>query len=78
MVEDDVIEETTDKDFDFSDCSSIQSESIHITKPTLKSEKEYPDKYIELLFDVIGNDKQNITWDIWFQIAGVLKSSNYD
>lgn len=36
------------------------------------------DKYIELLFDVIGNDKNNITWDLWFQIAGVLKSNNYD
>ena len=36
------------------------------------------DKYIELLFDVIGSDKKNITWDLWFQIAGVLKSNNYD
>ena len=65
-------EETTDEDFDFSDCSSIQSEN------TTKYKTEYEDKYIELLFDVIGNDKNNITWDVWFQIAGVLKSNNYD
>lgn len=37
-----------------------------------------PDKYLELLFDVIGNDIKIIDWHIWFQIAGCLKSNNYD
>lgn len=65
-------EETTDEDFDFSDCSSIQSEN------TKKPKTEQEDKYIELLFDVIGTDKNKITWNLWFQIAGILKSNNYD
>lgn len=36
------------------------------------------DKYLELLFDVIGQNPQQIGWDLWFQIAGCLKSNNYD
>lgn len=36
------------------------------------------DKYLELLFDVIGQNPQKIGWDLWFQIAGCLKSNNYD
>ena len=39
---------------------------------------EEDDKYIVLLFDVIKNDVKVINWDLWFQIAGVLKSNNYD
>ena len=66
-----VIDETTDEDIEVSDCSSLASEPQEITK---KSE----DKYIELLFDVIKNDVKVINWDLWFQIAGVLKSNNYD
>jgi len=67
-----IIEETTDEDIEFSDCSSIKSEN------TKKSKTEHEDKYIELLFDVIKNDVKVINWDLWFQIAGVLKSNNYD
>jgi len=52
-----------------SNCSSI---TIDITIP------KTDDKYIELLFNVIGNDKSKIDWDIWFQIAGCLKSNEYD
>ena len=36
------------------------------------------DKYLKLLFDVIGQNPQQIGWDLWFQIAGCLKSNNYD
>lgn len=32
------------------------------------------DKYVELLFDVIGN---NLDWDDWFKVAGALKYNNY-
>ena len=34
------------------------------------------DKYLELLFNVIGQDPQQIGWNFWFQIAGCLKSNN--
>lgn len=37
-----------------------------------------PDKYLELLTKVIGNDIKIIDWHIWFQIAGCLKSNDYD
>jgi len=76
-----IIEETTDEDIaegtneEFSDCSSLASEPHENTK---KSKTEHEDKYIELLFDVIKNDVKVINWDLWFQIAGVLKSNNYD
>ena len=41
------------------------------------------DKFLDLLFDVIKNEKDKngnkiITWDNWFQIAGILKTNNYD
>lgn len=51
-----------------STCSSI---TLDATIPTT-------DKYIELLFDVVGNDKSKINWDVWFQIAGCLKSNGYE
>ena len=45
-------------------------------------EGEFKDKYIELLFSVIKNEKQSngdkvISWDEWFQIAGILRYNNY-
>ena len=41
------------------------------------------DKYIDLLFNVIKNERDKkgnniISWDYWFQIAGTLKSNNYE
>jgi hypothetical protein len=41
------------------------------------------DKYLDLLFNVIKNEHDEtgvkvIDWDTWFQIAGILKSNNYD
>lgn len=58
------------------------SKLLKLSSPTSVTQinefNEPQDKYIELLFDVIGNDKSNISWDLWFQIAGVLKSNNYD
>lgn len=41
------------------------------------------DKWIELLFNVIKNERDEkgckiIDWDTWFKIAGVLKSNGYD
>lgn len=35
------------------------------------------DKYMELLFDVIGNEKGMIGMDDWMKIAGILKSNDY-
>jgi hypothetical protein len=35
------------------------------------------DKYIDLLFNVIKNEKEDSTWDRWFQIAGILKNNGY-
>ena len=35
------------------------------------------DKYIELLFNVIGNNSKIIDWNVWFQIAGTLKTNGY-
>ena len=52
-------------DDDMSEISSVNS-----TQQT--------DKYLELLFDVIGNDAKKIDWNVWFQIAGCLKSNDYD
>jgi len=45
-------------------------------------EGEFKDKYLELLFGVIKNETKNngdkvISWDEWFQIAGVLRYNNY-
>ena len=45
-------------------------------------EGEFKDKYIELLFSVIKNEKQSngdkvISWDEWFQIAGILRYNHY-
>jgi hypothetical protein len=40
------------------------------------------DKFIDLLFNVIKNEKKGkekiIDWDTWFQIAGILKYNDYD
>lgn len=41
------------------------------------------DKYLDLLFNIIKNEKNSkgkkiIDWDIWFQIAGILKYNDYD
>lgn len=40
-------------------------------EPSRKSD----DKYIDLLFNVIGNN--NLDWDDYFQVAGILKSNGY-
>ena len=66
---------TTNSEISLDECESVISNCSTIT---CDIKNEYSDKYIELLFDVIGNDKQKIVWDIWFQIAGCLKSNNYD
>ena len=68
-----IINDTTSESF--SECESVISSCSSITCD-LKNEN--PDKYLELLFDVIGNNKQQINWDTWFQIAGCLKSNEYD
>jgi hypothetical protein len=41
------------------------------------------DKWIDLLYNVIKNEKNKkgkkiIDWDVWFQIAGILKYNKYD
>lgn len=41
------------------------------------------DKYLDLLFNIIKNDKDEnnkkiVSWDYWFQIAGILKCNHYD
>ena len=56
-----------------SDASSIKEDEDANSK----------DKYLNLLFDVIKNGKdlnggKLISWDIWFQIAGILKDNGYD
>ena len=38
--------------------------------------RETKDKYVELLFNVIGNG-EHIDFQKWFQIAGILKSNGY-
>jgi len=70
-----VINETTTESF--SECESVISSCSSITCE-IKTDIVDADKYIELLFDVIGNDKSKINWDTWFQIAGCLKSNNYE
>lgn len=62
----------------------IKKKQDIVKTDNLKSEsKEMTDKYIDLLFNVIDNKKDSkgcpmIDWDEWFQIAGILKSNNYD
>ena len=44
---------------------------------------ETEDEYLDLLFNVIKNEKNEkgeklIDWDTWFQICGILKTNGYD
>jgi hypothetical protein len=50
--------------------NSISSVEIEKTKNT-------NDKYIDLLFNVIGNGR-HINFNTWFQIVGILKCNNYN
>jgi len=51
-------------------------------EPSLQPSSYKEDKYTDLLFNVIKNEiienKKVISWDIWFQICGILKCNNYD
>ena len=75
IYEPNIDDKTTEDDLWSNDGGSLVSDCSSITCD-LKNEN--PDKYLELLFDVIGNNKQQINWDTWFQIAGCLKSNEYD
>ena len=56
--------------------------NVSIKNVAIKNNESSPeytpktDKYIDLLFNVIKNE--NINWNIWFQIAGILKYNGYD
>ena len=41
-----------------------------------ENKRETKDKYVELLFNIIGNG-EHIDFQKWFQIAGILKSNGY-
>ena len=54
-----------------------------IISPEMSPGKNNDDKFIDLLFNVIKNEKNEkgdkiIDWNKWFQIAGILKYNNYD
>ena len=72
-------EEETDEEDAISSISEIENpkKKIKIIKNAKMTDIVMDDKFIDLLFYVIGNNA-NIGWNEWFLIAGALKTNGYD